>query len=112
MPDPRPKSDVWAVGPSHNPTTHNPLYLRASLLLFHAMLSEEDRAILDFERASWRDSGPKDLSIEMDLGLQSWVYYERLREIVSSSAGSSYDPLTAKRVLRIIEETADAELAV
>ncbi|HEU4321040.1 MAG TPA: DUF3263 domain-containing protein [Acidimicrobiia bacterium] len=76
------------------------------------MLNDEDRAILDFERASWRDSGPKDLSIEMDLGLQSWVYYERLRELVASSAGSSYDPLTAKRVLRIIEQSADAELAV
>jgi len=76
------------------------------------MLSEEDRAILDFERASWRDLGPKDLSIEMDLGLQSRVYYERLREIVCSPAGSSYDPLTAKRVLRIIERSVDAELAV
>ena len=76
------------------------------------MLSEEDRAILDFERASWRDAGPKDLSIEMDLGLQSRVYYERLRSLVNSPAGSSYDPLTAKRVRRLIEKIAEAELAV
>ena len=76
------------------------------------MLNEEDRAILDFERASWRDSGPKDLSIEMDLGLQSRVYYERLREIVFSPAGSAYDPLTAKRVLKLIETPLQAELAV
>ena len=76
------------------------------------MLTEEDRAILDFERASWREPGPKDLTIEMVLGLSSRVYYERLREIVSSPAGSSYDPLTAKRVLRIIEEYTETELAV
>lgn len=76
------------------------------------MLTEEDMAILDYERASWREWGPKDLSIEMDLGLQSRVYYERLREIVFSPAGSAYDPLTAKRVLKLIEPTTEAELAV
>ncbi|HET9258642.1 MAG TPA: DUF3263 domain-containing protein [Acidimicrobiia bacterium] len=76
------------------------------------MLSAEDRAILDFERASWYEPGPKDQMIELTLGLSAAHYYHRLRVIVMSAHGYSYDPLTAKRVLRIIEPTAGTELAV
>ncbi|HEX6219736.1 MAG TPA: DUF3263 domain-containing protein [Acidimicrobiia bacterium] len=76
------------------------------------MLSDEDRAILDFERASWRVSGPKDQEIELVLGLTSASYYERLRAVVSSRTGYSYDPLTAKRVLSLIEHPAESGLAV
>jgi len=76
------------------------------------MLSDEDRAILDFERASWHESGPKDWSIELVLGLTSAAYYERLLAVASSRAGSAYDPLTAKRVLRLIESPTKSELAI
>jgi hypothetical protein len=76
------------------------------------MLSDEERAILDFERVSWRESGPKDQTIEQVLGLTSAAYYERLIAVVSTRAGSAYDPLTAKRVLRLIETPSDSELAV
>lgn len=77
-----------------------------------AMLSEEDRAILDFERGAWREPGPKDQVIEMALGLTATVYYERLRVIVTGAAALAYDPLTTKRVLTIIEEPTEAGLAV
>jgi hypothetical protein len=76
------------------------------------MLSAEDRAILDFERASWMEPGPKDQAIEMVLGLPSLVYYERLRRIVHTHAALAYDPLTAKRVLALLEEPVASELAV
>lgn len=76
------------------------------------MLSDEDRAILDFERASVFDAGPKDQTIEMVLGLTAEAYYERLRAVVSSRVGSAYDPLTAKRVLNLIEHPAESELAI
>ena len=76
------------------------------------MLSEEDRAILDFERASWREPGPKDQTVEMVLGLTSREYYERLRTAVESQQALAYDPLTVKRVMRIIEEPRESELAV
>ena len=75
------------------------------------MLSEEDRAILDFERFSWREPGPKDQAIEQVLGLTSAAYYERLRDIVDSVPGSTYDPLTSRRVLRLIEPSAPSERA-
>ena len=76
------------------------------------MLSAEDRAILDFERASWHEPGPKDQMIELTLGLSAAHYYERLRVVVTSGPGYSYDPLTAKRVLRILERESGNELAV
>jgi hypothetical protein len=76
------------------------------------MLSDEGRAILDFERVSWTLPGPKDQVIEMVLGLTSSGYYERLLAIVSTRAALVYDPLTTKRVLRLIEEPTRSELAV
>ncbi len=76
------------------------------------MLNEEDRAILDFERAWWREPGPKDMAIEMSLGLTAADYYERLRRVVLDADALAYDPLTAKRVLTIIEEPRRAGLAV
>jgi hypothetical protein len=76
------------------------------------MLNEEDRAILDFERGSWLEPGPKDQSIELSLGLTAGDYYERLRSVVSRSAALAYDPLTTKRVQSIIEEPKETGLAV
>jgi hypothetical protein len=76
------------------------------------MLHVEDRAILDFERASWREPGPKDMAIEMCLGLSAADYYERLRDVVHRAAALAYDPLTTKRVLRLIEEPRKSGLAV
>lgn len=84
---------------------------RPGLTLFR-MLSAEDRAILDFERAAWREPGPKDQAIEMRLGLTAADYYERLRTLVVGSAALAYDPLTTKRVLSVIEEPTESGLAV
>ncbi len=75
------------------------------------MLNDEDRAILDFERAAWREPGPKDQAIEMALGLTAGDYYERLRLLVAGAAALAYDPLTTKRVLMIIESPREPGLA-
>jgi len=76
------------------------------------MLSEEDRAILDFERVSWREPGPKDQAIEWCLGLTAEAYYGLLLDLVGTPGALAYDPLTTKRVLRLVEAPADSELAV
>jgi hypothetical protein len=81
-------------------------------LTLSAMLNEEERAILDFERAAWREPGPKDQAIEMGLGLTAAEYYDRLRSLALGSAALAYDPLTTKRVLAIIEEPTEIGLAV
>jgi len=76
------------------------------------MLSEEERAILDFERCSWLEPGPKDQAIEMRLGLTAAGYYERLRRIIETPSAAEYDPLTSKRVLALIEPPRESELAI
>ncbi len=77
-----------------------------------AVLTKLDRAILDFEREWWVEAGPKDLAIELDLGLSASAYYERLRALVSKPAALAYDPLTVKRVLRILDQGEEETKAV
>lgn len=77
-----------------------------------AMLTGEDRAILDFERWWWAETGPKDVAIEFELGLTASEYYERLRVVVGTSEALSYDPLTVQRVRRMIESPSGWEQAV
>jgi len=88
--------------PASNPRGHT----------LSAMLNEEERAILDFERAAWREPGPKDQAIEMRLGLTAADYYERLRSLALGAAALAYDPLTTKRVLAIIDQPTEIGLAV
>ena len=76
------------------------------------MLNSSDRAILDFERGSWLEPGPKDQAIEFSLGLTSGSYYRALLRIVFDDASLAYDPLTVKRVRSLIERPNEGELAV
>lgn len=67
------------------------------------MLSPEEIAVLEFERAWWAQPGPKDQAIEHALGLTASDYYDRLRTLASRSEAVRHDPLTVKRVIRLIE---------
>jgi hypothetical protein len=49
-------------------------------------------------------SGPKDRLIEGMLGLTSARYYELLGRLVGKRVAMDYDPLTVRRVLRLIED--------
>ncbi|MBW3666367.1 MAG: DUF3263 domain-containing protein [Actinobacteria bacterium] len=66
------------------------------------MLSRDEKAILEFER-SWGTAGAKDRAIEAVLGLSSACYYEILSSLVSRRTAMEHDPLTVRRVLRLIE---------
>ena len=58
--------------------------------------------MLAFERV-WGTHGPKDRAIETVLGLSSARYYEVLLSLVARRTAMAHDPLTVRRVLRIIE---------
>lgn len=75
------------------------------------MLDSEDRAILDFERAWWKEPGAKDQAIEFALGLSAAAFYDRLRFIVATPAAFAYDALTVKRVRTLIEDSHTTEIA-
>jgi len=66
------------------------------------VLSREEKAVLAFERV-WGTDGPKDRAIETVLGLSSGCYYEVLLSLVARRTAMAHDPLTVRRVLRIIE---------
>lgn len=76
------------------------------------MLTAEERAILDFERAWWLLPGPKDQTIEFTLGLSAAEFYERLLELLNHAGAFEYDPLTVKRVSALVEQPVGKELAV
>lgn len=73
------------------------------------MLDDMDRAVLDYERGWANQAGPKDRSIEMDLGLTAEAYYSRLRGLIFDSRAMTYDPLTVLRLRRIIDPLRTAE---
>jgi hypothetical protein len=67
------------------------------------MLSDDDRAILEFESRWWHEPGAKDAAIEFTLGLSAAVYYERLLGIVDVEESARIDPLTVARVRSMIQ---------
>jgi Protein of unknown function (DUF3263) len=77
-----------------------------------SMMGPEDRAILDFEQGWWIHPGPKDQAIEFSLGLTAALYYQRLLAIVADPSAMTYDPLTVRRVLAMIDVSHDDEVAV
>jgi hypothetical protein len=64
-------------------------------------LSKRDRAILDFERVWWTETGPKELAIRSRFDLSPARYYQVLGELLESSEAVSYDPLVVRRLRRL-----------
>jgi len=66
-------------------------------------LTERDRAILDFERSWWTESGPKEVAIRERFELSATRYYEILGELLESAEALEYDPLVVRRLRRLRE---------
>lgn len=67
-------------------------------------LSERDQAILEFERASFKISGPKEAAIRAELELSSTRYYQLLAELIDDPHAYAYDPLLVRRLRQRREE--------
>jgi hypothetical protein len=65
-------------------------------------LSTHDRRILDFERSWFLHPEPKDRSISDVLGLTPSEYYDCLRDLMARPDAMSYDPLTVRRLRRMV----------
>lgn len=61
-------------------------------------LSDDDRAILDFERTWWTLPGPKELAIREHLCLSATRYYKALNGLLESPEAAAYDPLVVRRL--------------
>ncbi len=64
-------------------------------------LTDRDRAILDFERSWWAESGPKESLIRDKFELSATRYYQILNELVASDEAYEYDPLVVRRLRRL-----------
>ncbi len=64
-------------------------------------LTDRDRAILDFERSWWTESGPKEVAIRERFELSGARYYQILNELLESDEAYAYDPLVVRRLRRL-----------
>jgi len=64
-------------------------------------LTERDKAILDFERSWWHETGPKEALIQERFELSSSRYYEILGRLLESPEAYEYDPLGVRRLRRL-----------
>ena len=65
------------------------------------ILTDRDRAILDFERSWWREPGKKELAIRERFDLSTTRYYEILNELLDAPEALEYEPLVVRRLRRV-----------
>lgn len=65
-------------------------------------LTDQQRAILDMERQFWRTSGAKEDAIRA-MGLSPTRYYQLAAALIGTDAALSADPVTVKRLRRIVD---------
>ena len=76
---------------------------RPAASLVGMTLTDRDRAILDFERSWWTETGPKDTAIRERFELSGTRYYQLLTELIDDQAALEYDPLVIRRLRRVRE---------
>lgn len=63
-------------------------------------LTDEQRAILDFERQWWRFAGGKAAEIEQQLAMTPSEYYAALNEVLDLAGALEHDPTLVRRLQR------------
>ena len=66
-------------------------------------LTDQERAILDFERSWWTVDGVKEALIQDQLGITASRYYRQLNELLDRSDALEHDPLVVRRLRRLRE---------
>ena len=64
-------------------------------------LSERERAILAFEKQSWRHAGAKEQAIRDQFELSSTRYYQLLNALLDDPAALAHDPVLVGRLRRL-----------
>lgn len=76
-----------------------------------SILSERDRAILDFESTWATHVGAKEEAIRARLGLSPARYYQLLNRIIDDTAALEYDTMLVKRLQRMRAQRDDQRVA-
>lgn len=64
-------------------------------------LTDDEKALLDFERAWWKYAGAKEQAIRETFDCSSTRHYQRLNALIDSDAALAYDPLLVRRLRRL-----------
>ena len=65
------------------------------------MLSEQDRAILDFERQRFLQAGQKQVAIREQFDMSATRYYQRLNTLIDDVEALAYAPSLVNRLRRL-----------
>ncbi|MGZ8602513.1 MAG: DUF3263 domain-containing protein [Actinomycetota bacterium] len=66
-------------------------------------LDERSRAVLDFERESWKLEMPKERAIRDRFGFSAARYHQLLNRAVDTPEALTYDPMLVRRLRRMRE---------
>ena len=64
-------------------------------------LDERSRALLDFERESWKLDIPKERAIRERFGFSPARYHQLLNRVLERPEALAYDPMLVRRLLRV-----------
>ena len=64
-------------------------------------MTEEQQAILEFEKQWWKYAGAKEQAIRATFGIGATSYYQRLNALLNEPAAMAHDPVTVKRLRRL-----------
>lgn len=64
------------------------------------MLSDSDRAVLDFEGRFWKYAGTKEAAIAAEFGISVVRYYQRLVRLLDDPEALAYAPALIYRLRR------------
>ena len=74
------------------------------------MLTDTEKAVLDFEGQHWRHAGTKEAAIRVTFGVSPTRYYQRLAALTDRAEAAAYAPAVVRRVrattrMRVTERT-------
>lgn len=72
------------------------------------MLTEEERAVLAFERQWWRYAATKEDAIRVKFDMNATSYYQKLNMVLAKPEAMEEDPTLVRRLLRIADSRARA----
>ncbi|WP_309649905.1 DUF3263 domain-containing protein [Nocardioides sp.] len=71
-------------------------------------VTEQDHAVLAFERRWWKYAGAKETAVREEFGLGMTRYYQRLNWIIDQPEALQVDPMVVRRLQRLREQRAAA----
>ncbi len=64
-------------------------------------LTQQEKAMLDFERTWWKHAGVKEQAIKDRFDVSATRYYQLLNELLEKPAALQHDPILVKRLKRL-----------